>query len=175
MVNRHNSRLVQAAQRELLLPLIEQSGFAGKRPTWIRETQSEIHFIKIEAAKYGGGFFISGAWGSKKKFGDTPPSLAATDFNNRACVTRLIDLWNLDGSLHPHRSKEFEYQYMSECPAACRALVSEAMPGVKALIGWFATKTMPDELAPVFDRIDSAPNPDLGRKIALARVRQGLD
>jgi len=168
------TRSIRKAQRELLVPLIENAGFTINKRTWEREKNNEVHFIEIDAAKYGGGFFISGAWGTKGSFGDFAPSVAATDFDNRVSVTRQIDLWKLNGSPYLYRMKMFEYQYMGGDHEACRALVSEAVPGVKALLQWFESKDLLKELAPISDKLDSAPNPDLSRKIAAGRAKLGL-
>lgn len=174
MSKAQTTRMIRKAQRELLIPLVENAGFTINKRTWERETDNEVHFIEINAAKYGGGFFISGAWGTKQSFGDFPPSLAATDFDDRVNVTRRVDLWKLDGSPYPYRPKMFEYQYRSGSAEACRTLVSEAIPGVRALLEWFEDKHPRDELAPIYDKIGSAPNPELSRKIAAGRAKLGL-
>ena len=174
MAGRPSTRLIRKAQRELIEPAIMRAGFAGKYPRWQRNIGDEIHFLCISPAKYGGAFGIHGAWGKLAEFGDHAPSLAATDFDNRAAITRAIPLWRVDGSPWTFRPKMFEYHLISDDAAECRSLVAEAADALPALMAWFDTKQMTKQLGTIYDRIDSAPNPDLGRLIARAKAELGL-
>lgn len=174
MAKKPSTRLIRKAQRTLIEPRIAEAGFSGKYPEWQRDTGEEVHFVLIQSAKYGGGFFISGAFGTSKSFGKYPPSLAATDFDDRAEVTRLIPLWLLDGTPRPYRISHFEYVHIATDEDACQALVAEALPGLEALLRWFETKEMTEELDTVSSKIGSAANPDLLGRIANAKAELGL-
>ena len=174
MAKRPSNRLVRKAIQAQLVPQIEAAGFKGKYGEWCRVTGGEAHFIRISTAKYGGAFGVSGAWGKLRAFGDRSPSLAATEFEHRAALTRKIDLWRLDGTPDPFRPKMFDYSLIVDDAAACEALVEEAATGLPDLIAWFDKKQLTDRLDTIFDKINSAPNPDLGRSIARVKAERAL-
>lgn len=174
MARRPSTRLIRKVQRELLEPAIVDAGFSGKYPDWQRRQGDEYHFLCISTAKYGGAFGIHGAWGEVAEFGEHPPSLAATDFDNRAAITRAIPLWRLDGSPAPFRPKMFDYNFILDDADQCCALVSEAAEALPSLIEWFDTKEMSERLDTVFDKIGSVPNPELARLIWRSKAEMGL-
>lgn len=174
MPKKPSNRLIRKAIRELIEPEIAALGFTGKYPEFQRECGDEFHFIAIGIAKYGGSFGITGAWGKRERFGKYPPCLAATDFDDRACITRAIELWRTDGTAFTYRPKMFDYEFLVDDADACRDLVSEAQSGMPALDRWFDTKKLTAEIDNIFSKIDSVPNSDLGRLIASAKVEMGL-
>ena len=174
MAKRPSNRLVRKAIREIMEPQIAALGFTGKYPEFRRDLGGETHFLLFQTAKYGGAFGVSGAWGNLREFEGKEPSLAATAFEHRASLTRRIDLWRLDGTPFAFRPKMFDYTFIVEDAAACEALVDEAANALPELLQWFETKKLTEGLDTVFDKVNSAPNPDLGRLIARAKVEQGL-
>ncbi|WP_209347770.1 hypothetical protein [Pontixanthobacter sp. CEM42] len=174
MAKKPSTRQIRKAQRELLEPRIAEAGFTGKYSEWHRDTGTAMQFISIDPAKYGGSFSISGAWGTHKSFGENLPTLAATKFEDRAKVMRLIPLWHLDGMQHAYRVSHFEYVHFTADEESCRALINEALPGLEALLRWFDTKEMGKELGTVFSAVGSAANPELLKRIASAKAELGL-
>lgn len=174
MAKKPSNRLIRKAIRELIEPEIAARGFTGKYPEFQRESGDEFHFIDIGTAKYGGGFGITGAWGTRECFGQYPPCLAATDFDDRACITRAVKLWRVDGTAYTYRPKIFDYELLVKDAESCRELVCEALAAMPALDAWFDTKRLTAEIDNIYSEIDSVPNPDLGRLIAAAKAELDL-
>lgn len=130
--NRH----VRKAIRELIEPALLELGFAGKYPEFHRQLGREEHFILFQTAKYGGSFNFSGAWASK----GAAQNLAQTDYDRRAGVHRMVEVGLIDGTTAMRSVGSFEYAWLGDDPAACHALVKEALSRLPALDHWLKTR-----------------------------------
>ncbi|MFZ1743426.1 MAG: hypothetical protein WAT93_11250 [Pontixanthobacter sp.] len=174
MAKKPSNRLLRRAIKDIIEPDIAALGFTGKYPEWQRKSGEEYHFIEIYTAKYGGSFGISGAWGTAKDFGQYPPRLPATDFDNRASVMRGIHLWSIDGRPFTHWQSSFDYSLIVSDAEQCQELARETLPGLAALERWFATKEYGDGVDTVSSKIGSAVHPQLLSNIASAKAELGL-
>ena len=165
---------MRKAIKDIIEPEIAAMGFTGKYPEWQRQVGEEFHFIAVSTAKYGGAFGISGAWGTAADFGEYPPRLPATDFDNRASVMRGTQLWTIDGKTYTYWLSGFDYSLIVDDAQECRELAREALPGLAALGNWFATKEYSNGIDTIYSKIGSAANPGLLSRIASAKAELGL-
>jgi hypothetical protein len=169
------TKFIRKAIRNLMEPQIVALGFAGKYPEFRREVTGEVHFLHFSTAKYGGSFSYSAAWGKRgpdNTWGDR--SIAHTDFDNRAAVKRMVELWSIDGTPFLGSLGTFEYRYMMDDEEACRELVAEAAATLPAVDLWLRTRQDAQCLEVGGAKIGSAQNSELNWMIAQARARQGL-
>ncbi|WP_114520093.1 hypothetical protein [Altererythrobacter sp. ZODW24] len=170
-----SNRLVLKAIRSILVPQILERGFFGKYPKFRRDTDDEVHFIQISVTKYGGSFGYSGGWIAKTAADDcTNKDIADADFDDRASVNHMMDLCGVDGSQFRASVGIFEYRYMMEDEAACRALVEQAASGLPALDHWLKTREADECLQIGGTKIGSAQNADLLWSIAQNKAQMGL-
>jgi len=166
------SRHVRSAIRSIIEPRLAELGFSGHYPDFRREVGIEIHYIQIYHRKYGGGFSIAGGW-MKRPLGNgtaAAPSLAVTDFNNRAHVERIADLCRIDGTMARQSLGDFDYECIGDDHAACTALVMEAASALNQLDRWLVTRQPGEAISCKGHRLRHGLSPLLLWHLARAQV-----
>ena len=148
MAKRPSNKYVRKAIREIMEPAIRALGFEGKYPDFKRFENGEIHFLEISATKYGGGFGYGFSWcknGPLKHWDDKVIPVdqierAHIPFEQSASVSRLLDVWTLDGQHRRVSAGSFDYELIVEDEPACRALVEEAATTLPQADIWLKTR-----------------------------------
>ncbi|WP_271438622.1 DUF4304 domain-containing protein [Pontixanthobacter luteolus] len=157
MAKRPSNKFVRKAIREIIEPELAKYGFEGKYPEFKRITDTEIHFFDIQTAKYGGSFGYTVGWcrngplthWDEQRIPTEEIQMLHLPFDNRASVSRMIDMWRLNGEKFRATLGGFDYTLIIEDEAACRELVREAAETLPQAMTWLDTREPQDAISAV--------------------------
>ena len=182
MAKRPSNKFVRKAIREIIEPELKKYGFEGKYPHFKRITDTEIHFFDFHTAKYGGSFGYTVGWCRNRPLNHWDErwiqpaeiEMQHLPFENRASVSRMVDMWRLTGEKFRATLGGFDYTLIVEDENACRELVREAAETLPQAMAWLATRQPQDAISAVGHRPPPAQSRELTLEISRNREENRL-